>query len=746
MSNKSTKSCIELAKSKPPSRTIRGVSPVSAPTLRKKVLLQNATSTQKTTSSAADTESSQRAMTETSRSKNPDNLHCTIIAKEHVEQENITARNPHQHDTASENNTSITMDMEAELDMLGICKPVLRTDDDWSDSDSVASGGSRRSSILPPAYKRAGISMDLATQRANEFLLSGKEALEKAGKMKRECKQEVHDCLQGLYETVLSLSDSRSRHRLALEQERSRAAKELVRVERAHNKQISDLQSLQLQKFRDIQQVIQETQKSVESIRGWLNYEMDDPIKAIYQIRQDISGISNRSTNETPNYTTVNRETLPIENTMVFTNQIREVIEQIKVLSRNIGDLRDKMADKESIKSITLAMDELKEPQIDPNVNNIKVIKNMIQELQTRPQCSKSSQVISADDILTAVEPLTLKVDKLSNEIRELKESGTSQWAYQNNSGLGTELAIAEIKENLEHLEACNNSSMMMNKTTDNLNYHASKEQQAAGPKRSYAEVFTNPTFSLVIESSDPRHTSEDVVSAIKTNVDVVQLGVGVNKVRRARNQKVVITCDTDEDRNTLQRAIKNSDKKLTVSKSITKKPLLKLIGVTNDLSNAKLEEALFKQNAKLLKDVEKEKTKIKVLRRIKGRTSAVNNIIMEVSPNVWKAFKGQKVHVGYQIVPAIDQSPVIQCYRCMGFGHRAKECVADKQTCGYCAEDHDSRECLRSNGAPSCVNCVRNKIKGDYCHTAYSADCPIWQKWDRIARSLVAYCFFFFF
>ncbi|CAK1604480.1 unnamed protein product [Parnassius mnemosyne] len=741
MSNKSTKSCIELAKSKPPSRTIRGVSPVSAPTLRKKVLLQNATSTQKTTSSAADTESSQRAMTETSRSKSPDNLHCTIIAKEHVEQENITARNPHQHDTASENNTSITMDMEAELDMLGICKPVLRTDDDWSDSDSVASGGSRRSSILPPAYKRAGISMDLATQRANEFLLSGKEALEKAGKMKRECKQEVHDCLQGLYETVLSLSDSRSRHRLALEQERSRAAKELVRVERAHNKQISDLQSLQLQKFRDIQQVIQETQKSVESIRGWLNYEMDDPIKAIYQIRQDISGISTRSTNETPNYTTVNRETLPIENTMVFTNQIREVIEQIKVLSRNIGDLRDKMADKESIRSITLAMDELKGPQIDPNVNNIKVIKNMIQELQTRPQCSKSSQVISADDILTAVEPLTLKVDKLSNEIRELKESGTSQWAYQNNSGLGTELAIAEIKEKLEHLEACNNSSTMMNKTTDNLNYHASKEQQAAGPKRSYAEVLTNPTFSLVIESSDPRHTSEDVVSAIKTNVDVVQLGVGVNKVRRARNQKVVITCDTDEDRNTLQRAIKNSDKKLTVSKSITKKPLLKLIGVTNDLSNAKLEEALFKQNAKLLKDVEKEKTKIKVLRRIKGRTSAVNNIIMEVSPNVWKAFKGQKVHVGYQIVPAIDQSPVIQCYRCMGFGHRAKECVADKQTCGYCAEDHDSRECLRSNGAPSCVNCVRNKIKGDYCHTAYSADCPIWQKWDRIARSLVAYC-----
>ncbi|CAK1583087.1 unnamed protein product [Parnassius mnemosyne] len=598
------------------------------------------------------------------------------------------------------------MDMEAELDMLGICKPVLRTDDDWSDSDSVASGGSRRSSILPPAYKRAGISMDLATQRANEFLLSGKEALEKAGKMKRECKQEVHDCLQGLYETVLSLSDSRSRHRLALEQERSRAAKELVRFERAHNKQISDLQSLQLQKFRDIQQVIQETQKSVESIRGWLNYEMDDPIKAIYQIRQDISGISTRSTNETPNYTTVNRETLPIENTMVFTNQIREVIEQIKVLSRNIGDLRDKMADKESIRSITLAMDELKGPQIDPNVNNIKVIKNMIQELQTRPQCSKSSQ-----------------------------------WAYQNNSGLGTELAIAEIKEKLEHLEACNNSSMMMNKTTDNLNYHASKEQQAAGPKRSYAEVLTNPTFSLVIESSDPRHTSEGVVSAIKTNVDVVQLGVGVNKVRRARNQKVVITCDTDEDRNTLQRAIKNSDKKLTVSKSITKKPLLKLIGVTNDLSNAKLEEALFKQNAKLLKDVEKEKTKIKVLRRIKGRTSAVNNIIMEVSPNVWKAFKGQKVHVGYQIVPAIDQSPVIQCYRCMGFGHRAKECVADKQTCGYCAEDHDSRECLRSNGAPSCVNCVRNKIKGDYCHTAYSADCPIWQKWDRIARSLVAYC-----
>lgn len=48
--------------------------------------------------------------------------------------------------------------------------------------------------------------MNEATKTANELLLREKEALEGAGKIKRESKQVVHETLQSLYEIVLSLS------------------------------------------------------------------------------------------------------------------------------------------------------------------------------------------------------------------------------------------------------------------------------------------------------------------------------------------------------------------------------------------------------------------------------------------------------------------------------------------------------------------------------------------------------------
>ncbi|CAB3256941.1 unnamed protein product [Arctia plantaginis] len=106
-----------------------------------------------------------------------------------------------------------------------------------SDAESSKNWRSGRASMLPPVGRFVGVAMDLATIRANKLLQDVKEALEKATNMRRECKVEALECLQALYETVLGIADARNRHRVALE-ERSRAARELVRVERAHARKL----------------------------------------------------------------------------------------------------------------------------------------------------------------------------------------------------------------------------------------------------------------------------------------------------------------------------------------------------------------------------------------------------------------------------------------------------------------------------------------------------------------------------
>lgn len=63
-----------------------------------------------------------------------------------------------------------------------------------------------RPGLLLTSNKRLVSHMNEATKTANELLLREKEALEGAGKFKRENKQVVHETLQSLYEIVLSLS------------------------------------------------------------------------------------------------------------------------------------------------------------------------------------------------------------------------------------------------------------------------------------------------------------------------------------------------------------------------------------------------------------------------------------------------------------------------------------------------------------------------------------------------------------
>ncbi|XP_045780291.1 uncharacterized protein LOC123877532 [Maniola jurtina] len=249
------------------------------------------------------------------------------------------------------------------------------------------------------------------------------------------------------------------------------------------------------------------------------------------------------------------------------------------------------------------------------------------------------------------------------------------------------------------------------------------------------------PNFPLLVESADPRDTSEDVVKAIKSSVDVIGLGVGVSSIRRRKNQKVVLTCDSAEGRSKLQTALKDASQKLTVAQITTKRPLLRLPGVINDTSDAQVVEAIMRQNTGTLGEAVLLNENIKVVRRTKGRTKDISNVIIEVSPGLYKTLLDMRLRIGYQVIVAQDQSPIVQCYKCMGFGHFSKECRGE-ESCGHCAGSHDTRHCPRRAETPICINCSNKGEKPETCtHGAYSQSCPEWQKWDRIARSSVSYC-----
>ncbi|KPJ10943.1 hypothetical protein RR48_10123 [Papilio machaon] len=165
------------------------------------------------------------------------------------------------------------------------------TDEEWSDADSAASA---RVSTLPLTGQGTDIIMDLAPQKACELLQQGKNALEKAGNMKKECKTEVNECLQSLQKIVLSLSDSRRSYKAALEQEKARAAKELIRCERAHARELATVQKEHTEKLKVVEENTADALKIADEIKNWLNSELDGPLQIIANTYSELQQLSLR--------------------------------------------------------------------------------------------------------------------------------------------------------------------------------------------------------------------------------------------------------------------------------------------------------------------------------------------------------------------------------------------------------------------------------------------------------------------
>ncbi|CAH0404178.1 unnamed protein product [Chilo suppressalis] len=230
-----------------------------------------------------------------------------------------------------------------------------------------------------------------------------------------------------------------------------------------------------------------------------------------------------------------------------------------------------------------------------------------------------------------------------------------------------------------------------------------------------------------------------DITETLKTGINVVKLGVGVNRLRNLRGNRVLVGCSTSEERDRLGEAKAGAGLGLSAAVVPRRRPLLRLLGVARDTSDAQVLEAVREQNAGLLGPVPLDEKAVRVVRRIKSRMGPHSSVVLEVDPSIWAALKNRRVRVAYQMVPAVDQSPVTQCYRCQGFGHLASSCRAETPSCGYCGDLHDTRECPNRGLPPKCANCAAPE-DGEPSHPAYSTECSAWRKADRQARLTVAY------
>lgn len=126
---------------------------------------------------------------------------------------------------------------------------------------------------------------------------------------------------------------------------------------------------------------------------------------------------------------------------------------------------------------------------------------------------------------------------------------------------------------------------------------------------------------------------------------------------------------------------------------------------------------------------------------RRKLRNPAQCHVVLQLSPRLWQEIlRVGRLFIDMQSVHVEDQTPLIQCTRCLRFGHGRKSCTAEVESCTHCCGPHQSQMSTTCpEPTPICNNCLQDKLLKTE-HSVFSKDCPTRHKWDTIARARVAY------
>lgn len=268
-------------------------------------------------------------------------------------------------------------------------------------------------------------------------------------------------------------------------------------------------------------------------------------------------------------------------------------------------------------------------------------------------------------------------------------------------------------------------------------------------PPTSYAEAAAtqkhnrDTLHSVVIADKDETRTGDEVLDKVRKAVDAKEGWVRVERVRKAKDRRIIMGFGTKEERDKVRKRLEASNADLLVEEVKNKDPLLVLRNVLAINKDDDILKAFKNQNRGVFRDLGEEESRIAIKYRRRARNPHVSNIVLSTSPKIWqRALEAGSIHIDLQRVKVEDQTPLVQCTRCLGYGHGKRFCKEPADACSHCGEPHIRAECPEwlAGLPPKCRNC-RKTGQENAEHNAFSNDCPVKKKWDELARSAVAYC-----
>lgn len=266
-----------------------------------------------------------------------------------------------------------------------------------------------------------------------------------------------------------------------------------------------------------------------------------------------------------------------------------------------------------------------------------------------------------------------------------------------------------------------------------------------------------------------------NTIEHFKKSIDIVDLGIGVDKILNRKDGKIILDLHKECDKNILTKEIENKlgDKYEVISRT-KRYPKLKIVGL--DEETMKLDENILisnlcKQNKLNSTDIQESnsdyeqvninpgidglteendniensktnhnnndnhnkdvnyryksndtivKNEIKIIKRYATR-NGFGSAIVEVPPYIHKKIlNNNKIKIGWRSCKVYNYVDIIRCYNCWSYNHFKDKCTK-KKVCRICADNHDEKDCTRNQ--KQCINCNKmNQRKSTNWETKHEA------------------------
>jgi hypothetical protein len=317
------------------------------------------------------------------------------------------------------------------------------------------------------------------------------------------------------------------------------------------------------------------------------------------------------------------------------------------------------------------------------------------------------------NDVKVMVVKLQKALQDADKEWKSLEESTRSKIAEIESkstpvSRLKRSRPSPEIQQTTSTAKKQRNAALRSENGSDNLwRTVASKKAKSSKPSKpprpKESKTVRQKSDALVLTSAKDSLSYGDILRKVKNDPDLKELGTHVARIRRTKNGNMLF--ELNRDSYAKSAAFKGLVEKslgtdVTV-RALTQEVVVECRNLDEVTTEEELREALIEQFT--LGDLGKA-APIK-LRKAYGETQIATIKLPVAEAN--KLLEKGKIRVGWTICPMRQtQQQLLRCFRCMGFGHQAKQCTGTDRSkrCWKCGEEgHVGKTCT---GKPKCMLC----------------------------------------